>query len=329
MNIIRNTFGQAAGPDPEKDRDSSPVPERMAEIIWLARILANYGGYLAGMMLNRGIWRGFATIAQYFGVATVSVIEARIRRGIMRANALHRVLLQRAKRGRDLKILQKREAKRPECHAPPPPPRRAAYRQSAIVMPRGPNGPRAEPETTFTRWSSGPLPEGWEGWEHVPQRSPDEVPPLGQQPEPEPIRRGPPLPLTLDNLPSMAQLEAEARRRPIGRTITDICLDLGIAPDLCSAPVWNAVMWAIEDFRGSLGKLIWEMKRRKQQFLHDDWRHPDLPLPELELEGIKQVLGFRIGDRPIDPFGDPFDLAAAPWMAASSCPPAAAATGPP
>jgi hypothetical protein len=125
----------------------------------------------------------------------------------------------------------------------------------------------------------------------------------------------------------MALLEAEVRRRPIGRTIADICRDLGIAPTLCTGSFWNRLFLAIHAYRGSVGNLVLEMRQREKQFDHDHWRHPNLALPEQTREAVCRVLGFPIGEQPVDPFRPApagGAMAAAPYS-----PVAAVATGPP
>ncbi len=279
MSAAPDTAGLATPPDPQPDPASTPAPERIAEILHIVCILAEYGRHLRNTIEHRAIWRGVATIAQFFGTATISVIIPHIHRGIMRAVALQRVLLQRARRGRDLVILA------PRVHAT-----RAAQ-------------PTASPS---------PQPEA------VPQ--PAETPAAPEPARPPPHRSGPDEPLTLDTLPSMAQLEAEARRRPVGRTIVAICRDLGISPSLCAGPFWNRVFMAIRDYRGSLGDIVMEMNRREKRFDKENWRHPNLSLPEQTREAVRRVLGFFIGEPPVDPFRP------AP---APGAPVAAVATGPP
>ena len=285
------TAGLATLPDPAMDRPAKPVPERIAAVLSVVAILTEYGSHLADTIEHRAIWRGFATIAQFFGTAAMPVILAHIRRGIMRAVALEHMLLRRAARGRDLAILARR------VHA-----RRAAE----------PTAPPAEPATTA---------------DAAPQ--PAEAPPA-QQPASRPARRtGPEEALSLNSLPSMAQLEAEVRRRPIGRTIVDICRDLGISPSLCDGPFWNRVFMAIHCYRGSLGNIVVEMRRREKRFDKEHWKHPNLALPEQTREGVRRVLGFFIGEPPVDPFR-PVPAPGAPAsVAAPSVPVAEAATGPP
>ncbi len=57
----------------------------------------------------------------------------------------------------------------------------------------------------------------------------------------------------LAQLPTAEQIAAEARRRPIGAVIVDICRDLGITG---SHPLWREVQWAIIKHRGSLVRLV-------------------------------------------------------------------------
>ena len=101
----RRPFSQSA---PPKDRPGKPAPARIAEILAVVSILATYGRHLAETLEQRAVARGFATIARFFGTAAFDTILAHIQRGLMRAVALERVLLRRAARGRDLRILAPR-----------------------------------------------------------------------------------------------------------------------------------------------------------------------------------------------------------------------------
>src|SRR6202034_3030576 len=113
MSAAATTPGLAALPDPPKDRSGKPVPEHIAAMLSLVAILTEYGRHLVDTIEHRAIWRGFATIAQFFGTATMPVILAHIQRGLMRAIALEQMLLRRATRGRDLAILARRMRAQP------------------------------------------------------------------------------------------------------------------------------------------------------------------------------------------------------------------------
>jgi hypothetical protein len=83
---------------------------------------------------------------------------------------------------------------------------------------------------------------------------------------------------------------------------------------------WHRLFDAIRLYRGSLGSLVLEVKRRAQRFDKEAWKHPGLELPEETRDGIRRVLGFFIGETPVDPFA----VVAAPGALV-----VAAATGPP
>lgn len=161
--------------------------------------------------------------------------------------------------------------------------------------------------------------------------------PAATQATPPRRRARPDVLLSVDDVPSMQQLEAEVRRRPVGRTIVDICRDLGIAPILCTGPFWNQVFLAIHCYRGSLSKMMLEMLRREKLFDREHWKHPKLELPEQTTAGVRQSLGFLIGEQAVDPLRPqpatgrltPPEPGAPAALAAPYVPVAAAATGPP
>jgi hypothetical protein len=65
-------------------------------------------------------------------------------------------------------------------------------------------------------------------------------------------------------LPTLEQIAAEVRRRPIGAVIADICRDLGILP---SHPLWRELQHAIIRYDGNLANLV------------DDFLDRAFPLP--------------------------------------------------
>jgi len=89
-----------------------------------------------------------------------------------------------------------------------------------------------------------------------------------------------PAPLTLDTLPSRQDVEAWVRRRPIGRTIAAICLDLGVAPMLCQAGFWDRLTQAVRANRGSVATVLKEVRRRVDQFASRDFTRPRFPWPD-------------------------------------------------
>jgi len=289
MSAAQNAAGLPPRSAPAQERPGRPAPARIAEILAVVAVLASYGRHLAQTLEHRAVARGFATIARCFGTVAIDTILAHLHRGLMRAMALERMLRLRAARGRDLRILAPRAPSRRE----PPAQDAADAGQTAGSAP--PAALTQEPDAA--------------------------TPAAVRQAEARVARRLAALePLTLDTLPPMETIEAEVRRCPIGRTIAAICRDLGIAPSLCDGMFWNRVFDAIRLYRGGLGSFVLEVKRREQRFEKEEWKHPGLDLPEETRDGIRRVLGFRIGETPLDPFA----VVAAPGARF-----AAAATGPP
>ncbi len=289
MSAAQSTAGLSAQAAPPKDRSGSPAPARIAEILAIVSVLATYGRHLTQTLEHRAIARGFATIAQFFGTVAIDTILAHLLRGLMRAIALEGMLLRRAARGRDLAIPAPRapSGRQPPAKDAAEPGQAAAPVPSALLT--------SEPDAATqaaARKAEARLGRRLAGSE----------------------------PLTLDTLPTMEAIEAEVRRSPVGRTIAAICRDLGVSPSLCNGLFWNRVFDAIRLYRGSAGGLVLELKRREQRFDKEEWKHPGLELLEETRGGIRRVLGFCIGETPVDPFA----VVAAPGALV-----AAAATGPP
>ena len=163
-------------------------------------------------------------------------------------------------------------------------------RTSTVKTPLAPANPQAEPPA-------------------APSAIPKAIPPPsrpGGWDEPKPF------------MPSPEDLERQVRRRPLGRTMVDICLDLGVVPGFCTSAFWNGMFEIMHYFGGNVGTLMREKTRRGEAFAQQpesspesnwDWR-------DLRREVIRQVLGFFIGEPPVDPFA----------QSPASCAPA---TGPP
>ena len=267
MTNASATADLSTPPDPATDRSGKPVPEKIADVLAILHILLIYGRHLAFTLERRAAVRGFSTIAQYFGTARLPAILVRLARGLLRIQALERVLLARAARGRDLVFLQPRRRPRRE---PQPVPSAADADDGSSVSP-----PAADAGVEKSRRSAP-----------IRRRDTDAAP--------DP-----------DNLPTLEQLEAEIRRHPIGRAIADICRDLGVSPSLCEGGLWNALFDKIIWYRGNLPRLIRDFRRREIAFEPEMNADPNLSLPERTREGTRRMLGFFIGQPPATPFWVP------------------------
>jgi len=91
-------------PDPPQDRDAASIPANIAQLLYVVRILLEYGRHLAATIERRAAAPGFILFATLFGTARIPVILACLNRGILRATALESLLLKRAATGRDLAV---------------------------------------------------------------------------------------------------------------------------------------------------------------------------------------------------------------------------------
>ncbi len=86
----------------EQTMPARSIPSRIAALLHTVRILLGYGRHLAETAPHRSASTDFNAVASCFGTGRVCAILAHLQRGILRATALERVLLERAARGRDI-----------------------------------------------------------------------------------------------------------------------------------------------------------------------------------------------------------------------------------
>jgi hypothetical protein len=105
-------------------------------------------------------------------------------------------------------------------------------------------------------------------------------------------------------IPTLEELEAQVRRRPLGRTIVDICLDLAVVPGFCTGTFWNELFEIMQYYGGSVVTLMQERRRREKVFAEEQDRRPTghWDWANLTREAILKVLGFFIGEEPTNPF---------------------------
>jgi hypothetical protein len=115
-------------------------------------------------------------------------------------------------------------------------------------------------------------------------------------------------------MPTLEDLERQARRRPIGRTILDICLDLAVVPGFCHGQFWNELFDIMNYFGGSVDQLMRKKSRRQQAFSNEQDRRPDGNWDWLRLtrDQLRQILGFFIGEPPVNPLDPAAAIATAP-----------------
>ena len=272
------------------------MPARIAAFLHTVRIMLGFGRHLAETAKDRSAGTDFNAIAVCFGTSRLCTILAHVQRGLLRAAALERVLLARAARGRDIQFVFPRE--------------RATAATTTTATLTTPGDPPAAEQSA------------------VQPAEPSAEPPAEQSAD-APIERKPARPSRPFGwndpelfMPTPEQLEAQVRRRPLGRTIVDICLDLAVMPGFCTGQFWNTLFDSIRLHGGSVAVLMLEKVRREEAFCEEldkkigsnwDWQ-------EMGREALRRVLGFFIGKSVDDSFNP------LPQLCAQA---AAVATGPP
>jgi hypothetical protein len=105
-------------------------------------------------------------------------------------------------------------------------------------------------------------------------------------------------------MPTMKELEAQVRRRSIGRTIADICMDFGVSPSICDGGFWNEILQALLDFDGHFEHFHSVQTRRRSAFQKERDKLPDTwtwQIWDRPREAIREMLGYVLGEPPPDP----------------------------
>jgi hypothetical protein len=104
-------------------------------------------------------------------------------------------------------------------------------------------------------------------------------------------------------MPTPEEFAAEVRRRPIGLTITYICLDLGIAPGLCKGDFWYNLERTFRRYGGNLDRMYKVRFKREITFEKERDRRPDtwhIDWRDLRDATVRRALGYLIGELPLD-----------------------------
>jgi hypothetical protein len=105
-------------------------------------------------------------------------------------------------------------------------------------------------------------------------------------------------------MPTPEDFDRQVRRRSLGRTMREICLDLAVMPGLCTSAFWNEVFTIMWQFGGNVAALMKEKARRREAFIREQDKKLDSTWDWLRLDrdASRQILGFFIGEAPVDPF---------------------------
>jgi hypothetical protein len=149
-----------------------------------------------------------------------------------------------------------------------------------------------------------------------PQPAPAAIEP--EQPAAEPPTRNRARPAGWTNAefftPTPEDLDRQVRRAPIGHTIAAICRDLGVVPGFCTAPFWSDLLMIMQYYGGGLASVMQQERDHRKAFDKEEDRKPARNWDWLRMsrDAIHQVLGFFIGEPPVNPLDPAAAIATAP-----------------
>jgi hypothetical protein len=265
-------------PDPPKDPPATTLPENIDALLHVARILLTYGRHLLDTIRQRAAAPNFNAIAANFGTTNLTTILAHLNRGILRCIALERVLLARAAAGEAIPFTPHHTWQTLEPQPDPP--------DAAEPAPPAPDAqpPAAEPLLTRKHAHRASRPAFWDNPEL--------------------------------NMPTVEDLERQIRRLPMGRVFLAIALDLGVVPAICHPGFWSALSDIMIFFSSgnTVAKLMQEKTRRRAAFdkEQDSVRDSNWDWVRMTREALRQVLGFFVGEPPVNPLDPAAAIATAP-----------------
>ena len=107
-------------------------------------------------------------------------------------------------------------------------------------------------------------------------------------------------------MPTLKELEAQVRRRSVGRTIAEICADLGVWSTVCEGGFWSEITRTLTQFGGNFAEFFDIRERRKKTFDKERQMRPDTwsaDLRDRPRDAVRALLGYILGESP--PRGPP------------------------
>ena len=101
------------------------------------------------------------------------------------------------------------------------------------------------------------------------------------------------------SIPTLKKLESQVRRRNVGRTIAEICMDLGVIASFCAGATWNDILDALMHFGADLEQFFGIQNRRRETFQEERDKRPEtwtFDWRDRPKEAIRQILGYLVGE---------------------------------
>lgn len=97
-----------------------------------------------------------------------------------------------------------------------------------------------------------------------------------------------------EHVPTLAELEAEVSRLPVGRVIAEICCDLGVAPGPGAGRFWSGLFVMLTRHRGNLAGFMRDLRRRQVLFTKELDHNPSLDRPACSRDAMRLGLGLFV-----------------------------------
>lgn len=124
--------------------------------------------------------------------------------------------------------------------------------------------------------------------------------PRRRRSRPDPALLGPDDPRAY-YMPTPDEFAADVRRRPVGRTMSYILMDIGLVPGFCGGDVWNDVLKIVRRYGGSIHPMYRVREQREKTFQKERDRRPEtwhIDWRDLSPATVRLALGCKIGEPP-------------------------------
>ena len=100
-------------------------------------------------------------------------------------------------------------------------------------------------------------------------------------------------------IPTLEELESQVRRRSIGRTIAETCMDLGVSPASCDGAFWHELYLAMTNFGGDFHQFQEVQTSWREAFQKERDKRPDTwnwQIWDKAKDAVREMLGFLLGE---------------------------------
>ena len=101
------------------------------------------------------------------------------------------------------------------------------------------------------------------------------------------------------SIPTLKELESQVRRRAVGTTIAEICLDLGITASLSDGETWDEIIQALTHFGANFETFFATQQHRRETFQRERDDRPEtwtIDYHDRPKDAVRHLLGALLGE---------------------------------